>query len=209
VRGGPGRGGLPAGAGLVVVHARVVVLAVRDLDLDVPRLLEPAHREGDQQELHRDDQQGDEADDALVQRGRAEAGLVAVEPLRARDGGEDPEDDRQRGRDRQHAAVPARDVEGHDQVEEDVADLDDLHTGQLRPSAERHDEDQPGRGEQEQDHDGLRGLRRGLLLVGVLNVVPLPNLDLLHRHGAREHTDRRRGAQQFPALAFGPDECVK
>jgi hypothetical protein len=133
-------GRLAARPGFVEVHALVVVLAVRDLDFDVPGLLEAAHREGEQQHLDGDDQQGDEAEHALVERGRAEAGLVALEPLRASDRREDPEDDREGSDERQHASVPAPGVVGHDQVDQHVADQDYLHARQLRPAAKRHDE---------------------------------------------------------------------
>ena len=53
--------------------------------------------------------------------------------------------DRQRGRDRQHAAVPARDVVREQQVDEDVEDVDRLGALELVPAADRDHGDEPGR----------------------------------------------------------------
>ena len=87
----------------------------------------------------------------------------------ARDGREDEQDDRQRRGHRQHAPVPARDIEGHPQVDEDVGDLQELGSLQGVPAADRHDEDECRRGEQEQDDDGPARLARGLPAVGMLD----------------------------------------
>src|SRR5829696_6875392 len=89
-----------------------------DLLLDVPGLAEADRGGDDEQQLHRDDQQRDRAEERLVQRGRGEAGLVAGEPLRAGDAGEDGQDDRQRGGEREDPAVPAQDQEGDDDPRE-------------------------------------------------------------------------------------------
>ena len=51
------------------------------LDLDVPGLAEAAHREPDEQDLDRDDDQRDQAEDVRVERRVVEAVLVAREPL--------------------------------------------------------------------------------------------------------------------------------
>jgi hypothetical protein len=68
----------------------------------------PARRD-DEQRLHRDEQQRDQPEQARVEGRIGEVLLVALEPRRARDRGEDQHDDRERGRDGQRAAVPARD----------------------------------------------------------------------------------------------------
>ena len=93
------------------------------LDLDVPGLPEPAHRECDEQQLDRHEQRGQQAEDPLVERRVGEARLVAVEPRGRRDGGEDQQDDRERRSQRQDAAVPAQHEERDHQVHHDVGDL--------------------------------------------------------------------------------------
>ena len=64
-----------AGVGPVAVG-----FVARDLDLGVPLLLEAAHREGDQEQLHRDEDEGQQAEDRGLEGRVVEAGLVAVEP---------------------------------------------------------------------------------------------------------------------------------
>ena len=74
-RGGAGAlggGGRGAALGAVVAPGGAVVVD-RVLDLDVPRLLEAPHREGDQQQLERDHQGRQQAEHALVQRRVREA----------------------------------------------------------------------------------------------------------------------------------------
>src|SRR5918994_4572831 len=79
-------------------------LVRRQLDLDVPLLLETPHGEGDQEQLHRDDDRRQQAEHRRVEPRIGEAGLVALEPGGRRDGGDDSEQDRERGGHRQHAA---------------------------------------------------------------------------------------------------------
>ena len=107
---------------------------------------------------------------------RLESSAGSVKPVLSRsnqagprDGGEDEQDDRERRGHRQHAAVPARDVEGHPQVDEDVGDLHELGSLQGIPAPDRHDEDERRGHEQEQDDDRPARLARGLLAVGTLD----------------------------------------
>jgi hypothetical protein len=53
---------------------------VHALDLDVPALGEPAHRERDEEDLHRDDEEGDEPEQPRLEQRVRVAGLVAVQP---------------------------------------------------------------------------------------------------------------------------------
>ena len=55
-------------------------LVAPDLDLHAPLLLEAAHREGHQEELHRHEDDRQEAEDRGLERRVVEAGLVALEP---------------------------------------------------------------------------------------------------------------------------------
>ena len=84
------------------------------------------------------------------------------------DRGDHREQDRQPGGHRQHAAVPLRDEVGHHDVHDHVADRDHLRALELRPAAERHHRDQQRAREEQQDHNGPRGLGLSLVPVGVV-----------------------------------------
>jgi hypothetical protein len=73
------------------------------------------------------------------------------------------------GHERQHAPAPAQHEERHRDVEDDVEELEGLRSFEHVPSAPGDDRQQPGRGQQQHDHDQPRDLRRGLLAVGVLD----------------------------------------
>ena len=107
--------------------------------LDVPLLPEPAHRERDQQHRDGDQQERKEPEQALVQSRAVEAGLVAVEPGECREAAEDDQEDRERARDRKHAAVPAGDVEGEQQEDDHVEDRHHLRALELLPAADGDD----------------------------------------------------------------------
>ena len=97
--------------------------------------------------------------------GLDEAVLGPVEPGGRGDAGEDREDDRQRGGDRQDAAVPAGDEEGEQQVEEDVDDREDLAALEALPAADRDHGGDSGGDQQQEDDERLGALRLGLLPV--------------------------------------------
>src|SRR4051794_27874946 len=147
-----------------VTAVRVGVVA-RHLDLDVPLLLEAAHRERHQEELDRDEEERQQAEQRGVERRVAEAGLVAIEPGRASHRGDHREEDREARGHGEHAAVPAAHVERHPDVDGRQRARDDLRALELRPAADHHHEDQSGADQQQQDDDGLGGL--GLRFVPV------------------------------------------
>ena len=135
--------------------------------LDVPALPESAHREGDQQHRERDQQEAQETEQARAERWGREAGLVAVEPRERGEAREEDQEDRERACDREHAPVPAICVEGEEQEEEDVGDLDRLRALELVPAADRDDQDEHRGHHQEEGDDRPRPLRLGQLAVGV------------------------------------------
>src|SRR5207248_1809237 len=90
---------------------------------------------------------------------------------------------------------PAGDVVGHDQVHEDVGEVDGLHPRQLCPAADRDDQQQPDGGEEEQHDDGAGRLRRRLVAVGP-DELHIP-LVIALIHPVAEHTIFHGRAQQF------------
>jgi hypothetical protein len=140
---------------------------VATLQLDVPALVEAAHGERDEQDLHGHDQQREQPEQPGVEGGLGEAGLVAVEPARSGRKREDRQQDGERRADGQHASVPAGGEEGEQQVDDDVADLHRQRSLEHAPATDGDDQNERGGGEQQQ-HDGrARRLHDGLVAVGV------------------------------------------
>ena len=97
---------------------------------------------------------------------------------------EDHEQHAERGGERQHAAAPADRGEDHQDVDDDEAELDQARPLQHLPAADRVDQQQRDRHEQQQNHDHARALHDRLVAVGVrdddaaraaIRFLPFPN----------------------------------
>ena len=144
--------------------------------------------------------QGQRAEQVLGQGGGVEAVLVAREPIRRRDRGEDREDDRQRGHHRQDAAVPAHDQKREEDVKAGPEDRHHSDAGALQPlpAAEGDDQQQRGAHQKHEGDDRLHRLRLGLDAVRAPELVPRAGNHALHR---RKH---KRGGGSARRSAPGP-----
>src|ERR1700750_1664401 len=119
---GSGRLRLARGAGAVVLTG-----ADRALLLDVPLLVEGVEGGGDEDDLQQAEDDHQQADERGAEQRFVEAGAVAVEPAFGADRAEDRQDHRKRRHHGEDAAVPARDQEGEEGVEDRVDRADGSH----------------------------------------------------------------------------------
>src|SRR3954447_9640262 len=184
--GGPSGAGSGRGGGAVLGWGPgAVVFAGADQAflLDVPLLVEAVDRGGGDDDLQQGEDHDQEADQRRRDQPFFEEVLVAGEPAVGADRAEDREDHRQRGGDREDAAVPTEDEEREERVHQAVDEGDDPHPGPARHQREAGDRHQAGedrgRGEQEDEHELGRD-RLGFLPVWGPELVPRPYLSHTH-----------------------------
>src|SRR3954471_1812282 len=174
-------GALRLSVGFVLAGQRDA--AGRALLLDVPLLVEADHRDRDQEQLDRYDEDGEQAEEVLGQGGAREPALVACEPGRGGNRREDGEDDRESRGHRQDAPVPPRDEKREHDVEPRPDERRDPHARSLEPgpATERDDHDQGSGHQQDEGDDRLHRLGFRLLPVGAPELVSRADARGLHR----------------------------